>query len=180
MVSLTARDASEFSARYRGAWQALGRDLDDLPFIGMTRHVLVADTDREARNITKRAFEVWYNCLAHLGRAHGVATPQNIFPSEYEDAEEGGFLIAGSPSTVRDRMAKDNKTAGINYSLCRLAFGDLSFEEAARSVELMAKEVMPALDAEKPVTAGAIAGFTGNAAYAARGEIATKRVAPSR
>ena len=63
MVSLTARDASEFSARYRGAWQALGRDLDDLPFIGMTRHVLVADTDREARNIAKRAFEVWYNCL---------------------------------------------------------------------------------------------------------------------
>ena len=27
----------------------------------------------------------------------------------------------------------------------RLAFGDLSFEESARSVELMAREVMPAL-----------------------------------
>ncbi len=180
VVSLTARDAGEFSARYRGAWQALGRDLDDLPFIGMTRHVFVGDTDREARATAKRAFNVWYNCLAHLGRAHGVATPQQIFPPEFEDAEEGGFLIAGSASTVRDRMRKDNATAGINYSLCRLAFGDLSFEEAAHSTELMAKEVMPDLGAEKPATAGAIAGFIGSAAYAARGEMATKRVAPSR
>ena len=39
----------------------------------------------------------------------------------------------------------DNEVAGINYCLCRLAFGDLSFEESKRSVELFAKEVMPAL-----------------------------------
>lgn len=42
-------------------------------------------------------------------------------------------------------MRKDNDTAGINYCLCRMAFGDLSFEESARSVELFAREVMPAL-----------------------------------
>ena len=35
--------------------------------------------------------------------------------------------------------------AGINYCLCRLAFGDLSFEELKRSLELFAKEVMPGL-----------------------------------
>jgi hypothetical protein len=42
-------------------------------------------------------------------------------------------------------MRRDNDTAGINYCLCRMAFGDLSFEEAARSVELFSREVMPAL-----------------------------------
>ena len=58
---------------------------------------------------------------------------------------DGGYIIAGSASTVRDRLKKDNEIAGINYCLCRLAFGDLSFEESARSIELLAKEVMPAL-----------------------------------
>ena len=48
-------------------------------------------------------------------------------------------------ATVRERMKRDNETAGINYCLCRMAFGDLSFEESKRSAELFAKEVMPAL-----------------------------------
>ena len=50
-----------------------------------------------------------------------------MIPAEFEPALEGGYIIAGSASTVRDRL-KDNEIAGINY-LCRLAFGDLSFED---------------------------------------------------
>ena len=46
---------------------------------------------------------------------------------------------------MRERLRRDNEIAGINYCICRLAFGDLSFEESKRSVELFAKEVMPAL-----------------------------------
>jgi hypothetical protein len=46
---------------------------------------------------------------------------------------------------VRERMKRDNEIAGINYCICRMAFGDLSFEESARSVGLFATEVMPAL-----------------------------------
>ena len=40
---------------------------------------------------------------------------------------------------MRERLKRDNEIAGINYCLCRLAFGDLSFEELARSVELFAQ-----------------------------------------
>ena len=57
----------------------------------------------------------------------------------------GGYIVAGSPATVRERLKRDNDVAGINYCLCRLAFGDLSFEESKRSVELFSREVMPAL-----------------------------------
>ena len=70
---------------------------------------------------------------------------QRTIPAEFEPALEGGYIIAGSASTVRDRLKRDNEVAGINYCLCRLAFGDLSFDESARSIELLAKEVMPAL-----------------------------------
>ena len=68
-----------------------------------------------------------------------------MIPADFEPALDGGYIVAGSASTVRDRLKRDNAVAGINYCLCRMAFGDLSFEESSRSVELFAREVMPAL-----------------------------------
>ena len=44
-------------------------------------------------------------------------------------------------------LAAQVAEAGVNYFLCRVAFGDLSFNESLRSVELFAREVMPALAA---------------------------------
>jgi alkanesulfonate monooxygenase SsuD/methylene tetrahydromethanopterin reductase-like flavin-dependent oxidoreductase (luciferase family) len=145
VVGMRADGVGEFSARYRAAWKALGRADKELPLIGLSRHVVVGDTDREAQSAAKRAFALWYDALIHLWRAHGVGLPRQMIPAEFEPALEGGYIVAGSPSTVRDRLKKDNDIAGINYCLCRLAFGDLSFEESSRSIELLAKEVMPAL-----------------------------------
>jgi len=127
------------------AWQALGRDEKQLPLIGLSRHVVVGDTDKEAQSAAKRAFALWYDALIHLWRAHGVGLPRQMIPAEFEPALEGGYIVAGSPATVRERLKRDNDIAGINYCICRLAFGDLTFEESKRSVELLAKEVMPAL-----------------------------------
>ena len=145
VVGMKAEGVGAFTARYRAAWKALGRDETDMPFIGLSRHILVGDTDKEAQSAAKRAFLLWYDALIHLWRAHGVGLPRQLIPEKFEDALAQGYIIAGSPSTVRERMKRDNDTAGINYCLCRLAFGDLSFEESKHSVELFAKEVMPAL-----------------------------------
>jgi alkanesulfonate monooxygenase SsuD/methylene tetrahydromethanopterin reductase-like flavin-dependent oxidoreductase (luciferase family) len=145
VVGMKAEGVGAFTARYRAAWKALGRDEAEMPFIGLSRHILVADTDKEAQSAAKRAFALWYDALIHLWRAHGVGLPRQMIPAEFEGALDGGYIIAGSPSTVRERMKRDNDVAGINYCLCRLAFGDLSFEESKRSLELFAKEVMPAL-----------------------------------
>jgi alkanesulfonate monooxygenase SsuD/methylene tetrahydromethanopterin reductase-like flavin-dependent oxidoreductase (luciferase family) len=145
VVGMQAEGVGQFSARYRKAWADLGRDPAKLPFIGLSRHVVVGDTDREAQSAAQRAFALWYDALLHLWRAHGVGLPRQMIPSEFEAALEGGYIVAGSASTVRDRLARDNAIAGINYCICRLAFGDLSFEESKRSVELFAKEVAPAL-----------------------------------
>jgi len=116
-----------------------------MPLIGLSRHIVVGDTDKEAQASAKRAFARWYDALIHLWRAHGVGLPRQMIPAEFEGALEGGYIVAGSAATVRDRLRRDNETAGINYCLCRLAFGDLSFEESKRSIDLFAREVMPAL-----------------------------------
>jgi alkanesulfonate monooxygenase SsuD/methylene tetrahydromethanopterin reductase-like flavin-dependent oxidoreductase (luciferase family) len=145
VVGMKADGVGQFSARFRAAWKALGRRDSDLPLIGLSRHVVVGDTDREAQSAAKRAFVLWYDALIHLWRAHGVGLPRQLIPAEFEEALDAGYIIAGSPSTVRERMKRDNDIAGINYCLCRLAFGDLSLEESTRSVELFTREVMPAL-----------------------------------
>ncbi|MBI3196834.1 MAG: LLM class flavin-dependent oxidoreductase, partial [Rhodospirillales bacterium] len=145
VVGLNAQGVGAFAARYRAAWAALGRDDARLPLIGLSRHVVVGDTDREAQAAAKRAYALWYDALIHLWRAHGVGLPRQMIPAEFEGALDGGYIVAGSAATVRDRLRRDNAVAGINYCLCRLAFGDLSFEESRRSVELLAREVMPAL-----------------------------------
>ena len=145
VVGMKAEGVGQFAARYRKAWEALGRAESDMPFIGLSRHVVVGDSDREAQAAAKRAFLLWYDALIHLWRAHGVGLPRQLIPKEFEDALAQGYIVAGSASTVRQRLKDDNDVAGINYCICRLAFGDLSFEESARSVELFAKEVAPAL-----------------------------------
>jgi alkanesulfonate monooxygenase SsuD/methylene tetrahydromethanopterin reductase-like flavin-dependent oxidoreductase (luciferase family) len=145
VVGMAAKGVGQFAARFRAAWKALGHDEASLPFVGLSRHIVVGDNDREAQAAAKRAFLLWYDALIHLWRAHGVGLPRQLIPEKFEDALDQGYIIAGAASTVRDRLRQDNEIAGINYCICRLAFGDLSYEESARSVELMAKEVMPAL-----------------------------------
>jgi len=145
VVGMKADAVGQFSARYRAAWKALGRKDEDMPLIGLSRHIVVGDTDKEAQGAAKRAFLLWYDALIHLWRAHGVGLPRQLIPEKFEDALAEGYIIAGSASTVRERMKRDNGIAGINYCLCRMAFGDLSLEESKRSVELFAREVMPAV-----------------------------------
>jgi alkanesulfonate monooxygenase SsuD/methylene tetrahydromethanopterin reductase-like flavin-dependent oxidoreductase (luciferase family) len=145
VVGMRVEGVGAFAARYRAAWNALGHDDADMPLIGLSRHVVVGDNDREAQSVAKRAFVLWYDALVHLWRAHGVGLPRQMIPAAFEEALDQGYIVAGSAATVRDRLKRDNDVAGINYCICRLAFGDLSFEESARSVELMAREVMPAL-----------------------------------
>ena len=96
VVGMRADGVGQFSARYRAAWKALGRDEKDLPLIGLSRHVVVGDTDREAQSAAKRAFALWYDALIHLWRAHGVGLPRQMIPAEFEPALEGGYIIAGS------------------------------------------------------------------------------------
>ncbi|MGQ0584610.1 MAG: LLM class flavin-dependent oxidoreductase, partial [Reyranella sp.] len=144
-LAMPTHDAGKFTARYRAAWAALGRAPEDMPFLGNTRNVVVLDSDRDAVAAARRAFHVWYDSMVHLWRANGVELPRQVSTPDFDEAVDQGYIVAGSPAKVRDRMLRDQFVSGINYSICRFACGDLSFEESARSVRLFAREVMPAL-----------------------------------
>src|SRR5258708_34324953 len=110
------------------------------------RHMVIAETDREAMEIGRRAYRRWFANFTNLWRRRKVALPANIAYSEdFDGIVKSGQAIAGSPQTVREAIARQAAKSGVNYVLARLAFGDLSLEESLQSTELFARRVMPEL-----------------------------------
>ena len=134
--------------RYRQEWEALGRAADDIPFMGVSRLIVVAETERQAMATARRAYRLWFDSINLLWRKYDVPSPlDGVLPEDFADWHEmrGGF--AGTPDQARDYIGSEMEEAGINYFCADLAFGDITFEEAARTVDLFAREIIPAFDA---------------------------------
>src|SRR5262249_22587857 len=58
--------ARDISIRSRGEWAALRRKGDDLPMIGITRHIVVAETDARAQRIARAAYPSWRQAIGFL------------------------------------------------------------------------------------------------------------------
>ena len=146
VVSLgPAERARAISERYRTEWAALGRDPAALPKIGITRHIVVADTDDEAQRIAQGAYLRWRDAMEWLWRRSGVTFAlKEIYPTEFAELQRIGHGIAGAPASVRDYLAKLRRETGVNYVLCQMVFGDINFADASHSIKLFAREVMPA------------------------------------
>jgi alkanesulfonate monooxygenase SsuD/methylene tetrahydromethanopterin reductase-like flavin-dependent oxidoreductase (luciferase family) len=130
---------------YRTAWRAQGNSSADMPLLGVFRHVVVAESDAKAREIARGAYRQWRHHMAFLWEWAGIPFPiAAIYPDEFEALEGMNMGVAGSPDTVRRYVANSVEQTGITYFVADMAFGSLPYEDAARSVELFAKEVMPA------------------------------------
>ncbi len=138
--------------RYRIEWDALGNDPAELPLMGVGRHVVVAQTEREALEIARRGYDRWRASFLQLWIAHDMMPSAHaIFPERYEDAEAQGRAIAGTPDKVRDFLQQTVDDAGLNYLLCRFAFGDITGAEALNSIDLFTRHVMPDISAHQGV-----------------------------
>jgi alkanesulfonate monooxygenase SsuD/methylene tetrahydromethanopterin reductase-like flavin-dependent oxidoreductase (luciferase family) len=146
VVSLgPAERARAIAARYRKDWTELKRDLSALPKIGITRHIVVADSDDTAKAIARAAYPRWRNAMEWLWqRSEADFVLKQIYPTEFDELERIGHGIAGSPSSVRDYLARLERDTGVNYVLCQMVFGDMNFNDASHSIALFAREVMPA------------------------------------
>ena len=120
---------------------------------GMARHIVVADTDEAALAIARRGYRLWYASFMKLWLEHGSKPVGVVYPAEFDGEGADGRMICGSPASVRDQLQAQIDESGVNYVACRFAFGDLTFEETRRSVELFAAEVMPRLQARQSVAA---------------------------
>jgi len=146
VVSLgPAARARAISDRYRDEWKKLGRDGRALPGIGITRHIVVAETDDAARAIAAAAYPRWRDAIEFLWRrTNADFVLKDIYPRDFAALERIGHGIAGSPATVRDYLVRLQEETGVNSVLCQMVFGDMRFDDAARSIGLFGGEIIPA------------------------------------
>ena len=61
----------------------------------------------------------------------------------WDDIETGVFAIVGSPQTVRQKLERYQKELGVGVVLTGCQTGTLPHELARKSMELLAREVLP-------------------------------------
>jgi alkanesulfonate monooxygenase SsuD/methylene tetrahydromethanopterin reductase-like flavin-dependent oxidoreductase (luciferase family) len=144
VANVDAQGTRAITDRYRAEWAALGHPPETIPFLAVNRHIVMAETDREALETARPAYRQWRASFLKLWDRHNMrpANPLAVFPEEFDEAEATGRAIAGSPAKVRDFLARDIAESGVNYLLCRFAFGSISREAAERSISLFTRHVM--------------------------------------
>lgn len=134
--------------RYREEWAKLARSEAELPFLGLARHVVVADTDAEARRIARKAFARWRRSFSAIWDHRAVPLPLDL-PTDWDGLEARQLAIAGAPRTVREYIASQRSETHATYWLAQLIFGDMQYDDALRSLTLFGNEVIPALRSGK-------------------------------
>jgi alkanesulfonate monooxygenase SsuD/methylene tetrahydromethanopterin reductase-like flavin-dependent oxidoreductase (luciferase family) len=142
IANQTAEKMRDVTDRYRQEWQALGRDEAAMPMVGMTRHIIIAEDGDEARAIGRRAYLPWRTAFMRLWDKHGMMPINVRLPLDFDSFAAGGQAIAGTPDQVAAEIARQIDISGINYFLCRFAFGDVTLAEASRSVDLFSARLM--------------------------------------
>jgi alkanesulfonate monooxygenase SsuD/methylene tetrahydromethanopterin reductase-like flavin-dependent oxidoreductase (luciferase family) len=119
--------------------------------------IYVAETDKQAREEFEPHF--WYfarNLLKNIGMvppgytsarsALAIIKNRGSFLAEqktWSDIEKGVYAIVGSPATVRQQLEHWQKELGCGVVLTGCQSGTLSAELARKSMELLAREVLP-------------------------------------
>ena len=137
--------ARAISDRYHEEWKKLGRDGGALPGIGITRHIVVAESDAEARAVAQAAYPRWREAIEYLWqRSKMEFVLKEIYPPDFATLERIGHGVAGSPATVRDYLARLHDETRVNTVLCQMVFGHMRLDDAARSIRLFGREIIPA------------------------------------
>ncbi|MBV8713829.1 MAG: LLM class flavin-dependent oxidoreductase [Chloroflexi bacterium] len=119
------------------------------PDVGVQRAVYVTDDVSDARDAAEHArwnMRVTLSLRNHYeqvdsGRAVAVPMPTRE-PSTDELLER--FVVVGNPDTVIAQIQRIQELVGINHFNCSFWFGDLDQKRVLKSMELFAREVMPA------------------------------------
>ena len=137
--------ARAISDRYHEEWKRLGRDGGALPGIGITRHIVVAESDEAARAVAEAAYPRWRDAIEYLWRRSKMEfVLKDIYSRDFPTLERIGHGVAGSPATVRDYLARLHDETRVNTVLCQMVFGDMHLDDAARSIRLFGREIIPA------------------------------------
>lgn len=148
----------EMVRRYREEFEAHREDANRLnghvahPYYGFTMHVYVAETDRIARDQGRPAYAAWFDNFTrrYVERGQG---DRHAGRGDFDQLVEDGKILVGSPATVREQLRRLLTLTEANYFMGAFSWGNLTFEQTMNSLDLFAREVMPALSELQQVPA---------------------------
>ena len=119
-----------------------------MPSVGVQRAVYVTENVADARAAAEEArwnMRVTLSLRNHYervenGRAIAVPAPKEPDVDDLLDR----FLVIGTPDTVVRQIQRVKDMVGITHFNCSFWFGDLEHPRIVKSMQLFAKEVMPA------------------------------------
>ena len=151
----------------KGYWEAMAKHGKDAnPYrAGFLQICAVANTDAEAERLYARHAEYFFDKCLHIAPAFadapgyrslasiqaglaagfGRGTPADNPKLTWKDLIEGGYIVAGSPQSVRQQLADVAKRLHVGHMLLLLHFGDMPRETTSLNTTLFAREVLPHL-----------------------------------
>jgi alkanesulfonate monooxygenase SsuD/methylene tetrahydromethanopterin reductase-like flavin-dependent oxidoreductase (luciferase family) len=120
------------------------------PRISVQRAVYVADSEADAREAAEQArwnMRVTMSLRNHYERVengNAIPVPGQTEPGIDDLLER--FLVIGTPDTCIRQIRRLRELVGITHFNCSFWFGDMEQARVLRSMELFAKEVMPAVE----------------------------------
>ena len=127
---------------YRHSGAAADHDAATLR-VGVTSHFYAEKTSQGAR----ATFYPYYSRYIgdNMPAARGQRLPRDAF-----DGWTGpqGALLAGSPQEIIDKILWEHQLLGHDRFLAQIGLGGLPFADTARSIELLATEILPAVRRE--------------------------------
>ena len=131
--------------------------------LGWAAPCYVADTDEQAIAEAGEHLEFLFNDLLNMpvnmffppgytsreSMRRVIAAKQSIMGGRrtIEKLIEHGVVICGSPDTVRDRITECHRQLGFHYFTILPQFGSLPADLTEKNLRLLAKEVLPAIQA---------------------------------
>lgn len=157
----------EIFARYNEAYEESGAPAEDRR-LGYLIAAVVADTDAEAEALATKHFGEYVDIfVVENQRTHWFADSAG---KRINDSLEGLFarlrdpavftdeflVVHGSPATVVQRLKALQDLLGVDTIITEFNFGDMAWEDAKRSIELFASDVMPAFERAPDATGAAV------------------------
>lgn len=131
---------------YRHSGTDAGHDAEMLR-VGVTSHFHVEATSQGARD----TFFPYYS--RYIGNNMPGARGHQLPRSAFDDwAGPRGALFAGSPQEIIDKILWEHELLGHDRFLAQIGLGGLPFADTARSIELLAAEVLPVVRRETAST----------------------------
>ncbi|MFD0589463.1 LLM class flavin-dependent oxidoreductase [Paenibacillus sp. GCM10027627] len=136
---------------YREAGQAAGFRPEQLP-VAISSHGYIARTGHDAVN---EYFPYHANYFEHIMQRRNPA--DRLSREEFELATGADNALAvGSPEQIIEKILYQHELIGHNRYTLQLDIGGVPYAEVARSIELFAKEVIPAVRRELSKKAAAV------------------------